>query len=101
LDDWGDRLDDEARRNLGLVRENALRMGTLIEDLLKFSRLSRQPLARTTVDVQALVQAALAELQGEIEGRKLEVTVGELPPADADAALLRQGFVNLLSNALK
>lgn len=101
LDDLGPTLDDDARRHLNLVRENAQRMGVLIQDLLSFSRLSRQALERQRVDVRSLVQAALTDLRPEMEGRTVEIDVGELPACDADAALLKQVFVNLLSNALK
>jgi light-regulated signal transduction histidine kinase (bacteriophytochrome) len=72
-------------------------MGTLIDDLLSFSRLSRTPLLRQRVDMRALAQEALAEL-GQI---RAEVAIDALPAAWGDAALLRQVWTNLLANAVK
>jgi PAS domain S-box-containing protein len=101
LEDYSDRLDDEGRRFLNLVRDNAQRMGALINDLLAFSRLSRQPLEKRRVDAHAIAQQAWDELRGEAEGRDVRVTIGPLPECEADPSLLRQVFLNLLSNALK
>jgi light-regulated signal transduction histidine kinase (bacteriophytochrome) len=76
-------------------------MGNLIDDLLTFSRLSRLPLCRQTVDSVATVNDALTELGWPLAGRKIELRIEELPPSDADPVLLKQVWVNLLSNALK
>ncbi len=101
MEDAGAQLDDEGRRQLGQVRENAQKMGALINDLLAFSRAARQPLGRSHVDVDALVRGVIADLAPEIAGRNVTVTVGALPPCEADSAMLRQVFVNLISNAFK
>src|SRR5262249_39417721 len=66
-----------------------------------FSRLSRQPLVRRQVSLSGLVQEVLAELQRERAGRAIELRVSPLPDCLGDASLLKQVFVNLLSNALK
>jgi light-regulated signal transduction histidine kinase (bacteriophytochrome) len=66
-----------------------------------FARLSRQPLNKRRVDTASLVRDALEELRSQREGRQIEVRVGELLPCQGDQALLRQVWVNLLSNALK
>jgi light-regulated signal transduction histidine kinase (bacteriophytochrome) len=83
------------------VRNNAQKMGHLIDDLLTFSRLSRAP-----VNIQAtlpinLVQQTLEDLKDEQAGRQVEISLGDLPACRADPALLRQVFANLLENALK
>jgi PAS domain S-box-containing protein len=95
------KLAEEAQRCLNIVRKNALQMGELIDHLLAFSRLSRQDLRKDRVDSGALVRRALEDLAQEQEGRQIEIVVGELPPCEADPALLKQVFVNLFSNALK
>ncbi|MET0791545.1 MAG: ATP-binding protein, partial [Polyangiaceae bacterium] len=96
-EDFGDILPAEAQRYLSAVRGAASRMGQLIDDLLAFSRLARQPLKRRTVDTRGLVTECLQELT---PGRA-NVSVGDLYPCQADPALLRQVFMNLLSNAFK
>jgi len=101
LQDHGPQLPPEAQRDLHKVRSSAQRMGQLIDDLLAFSRLSRQPLDKRRVAPQDLVRQILFDLQSDREGRQVELVIGELPPCQGDAALLRQVWINLLSNALK
>lgn len=100
-EDHTPHLPEEAQRYLHLVRENAEQMGRLIDDLLTFSRLSRQPLNRQAVAPADVARQALSELQAEQEGRRVETTIDEVPLCQADPVLLKQVFVNLLSNALK
>jgi len=94
-------LPEEAQRYLGMVRDNAAQMGALVDDLLRFSQPSRQPLEARPVAAGDLVAPALDELRHESEGRQLEISVGDLPPCHGDPALLRQVWANLLSNAFK
>jgi signal transduction histidine kinase len=101
LEDYAASLPAEARRYLGLVRSNTQQMGELVDDLLAFSRLSRQPLNKQTIAPARLAQQALADLRAEQAGRQIEIIIGDLPACEGDPALLKQVFVNLLSNALK
>ncbi|HKA55667.1 MAG TPA: ATP-binding protein [Candidatus Binatia bacterium] len=101
LEEYASHLVPTAQRYLQLVRGNVRQMGQLIDDLLAFSRLSRQPLRKQTVAPAALVRRVLADLHAEQAGRRVEIVMGELPPCQADPALLRQVLVNLLANALK
>jgi PAS domain S-box-containing protein len=94
-------LSPDARHYLDLVRSNAVQMGQLIDDLLTFSRTSRQPLAKRLVNPAEVVEQVLEELQGELQGRNVEVNVGDLLPCRADPAMLRRVFFNLISNAVK
>jgi light-regulated signal transduction histidine kinase (bacteriophytochrome) len=84
-----------------MIRDNAQQMGRLIDDLLTFSRLSQQPLKKERVDQEALARAALQALQAELKDRKIDLTIDQLPAGDADPRLLKQVWVNLISNALK
>jgi light-regulated signal transduction histidine kinase (bacteriophytochrome) len=100
-EDYGAQLDETGRRYIRTVRSGSQRMAALIDDLLAFSRLSRQSLNRQTVDMTALARRAAAEvLEGQPEP-KPAVKIAELPPAAGDPALLRQVWTNLIGNAVK
>ena len=99
--DHSAQMPPEAQRLLAHVATNTGRMEQLIEDLLRFSRMSRQQLVREPVKTAALVKEVLEELRKQHAGRRLEIQVGDLPDCHADPSLLRQVFVNLLSNAFK
>ena len=101
LEEYGDGLDAEAMRLLGVVRKATTDMSQLIDDLLEFSRVGRHQLQRATVDMTELAVSVVHELlPGDGEPR-VDVRVGALPPAQGDRALLRQVLRNLVSNALK
>jgi signal transduction histidine kinase len=91
----------EAQRLARMIRDGSGQMTELINDLLAFSRLGRQPMARQMVDLDQLCRGVLQDLESERGGRRVELRVQPLPPADGDPALLRVVFVNLLANALK
>jgi signal transduction histidine kinase len=93
-------LDDEGKRLARVIRDNTRKMGRLIDDLLAFSRLGRKVISTERVDTGKLVGEVLEEVQAAAE-RRAKVVVGPLPPAHADAALIRQVWINLLSNAVK
>jgi signal transduction histidine kinase len=101
LEEYAEHLPPEACRYLGLVRNNTGQMGQLVDDLLAFSRLGRQNLNTMRVDPADLVRQALEILAGERGGRRVEIVQEDLPPCEGDSSLLRQVFLNLLSNALK
>ena len=101
LEDFGGHLPEDGRRQLDRICQGAQRMGDLIDDLLAFSRLSRQALSRQTVNMAQLVQDALDESGPQREGRQFEWRIGDLPPCQGDPGLLKQVWVNLLSNAIK
>jgi signal transduction histidine kinase len=100
-EDFGPRIPEEGQRQLRVILDRALHMGKLIDGLLVLSRVGRQSLEKFSVKPGNLVREALEELAPEQNGRQVEITVGELPRCQASAILLKQIFVNLLSNALK
>jgi PAS domain S-box-containing protein len=101
LEDHAPRLDDEGRRVAGVISDSARRMGQLIDDLLEFSRTGRAALHVDDVDMRELATSVAQQLAGAADGRRIELSVGELPPARGDRRLLRQVFVNLIGNAVK
>jgi signal transduction histidine kinase len=94
-------LSAEAQRYLSQVSESGAHMGNLIDDLLAFSRLGRQDLNKKLVQLDEIVKTAIEDLRADREGRQVEFILGDLPACETDPALLRQVFVNLLSNSLK
>jgi PAS domain S-box-containing protein len=100
LEDYGEQLPEEGLRYLRTIREGAQRMGALIDDLLTFSRLGRAPLNKELVRTDDLVRSVLEDL-GAFSRPNLELDVRQLPPCMGDPALLRQVWINLVSNALK
>ncbi len=100
-EDHKEHLDEEARRKLGIIRGQADRMGALIDDLLRFSRLGRKSIAPTLVDMAELAQGTLERMLQDTVNDQLEIRVGKLPAAMADRNLMEQVWINLLSNAIK
>ena len=100
-EDYGERLDDEGRRRLAVIREGSQRMGRLIDDLLEFSRLGKKPLACSAIDMTALAGEVYRELRTADPEGSPAFDLAPLPKGWGDAAMLRQVLANLLSNALK
>ena len=99
LDDYADKLDEEGKRLLNVVRDNTNRMGQLIDDILKFSRTGRLEITFSEIDMEGLAREVVAELQ-PADG-KLLMEIEHIPSAKGDRAMMHQVFVNLLSNAIK
>ncbi len=100
-DDYGDKLDDEGKRLLKVVRDNTIRMAMLIDDILKFSRAGKSDMTFCEIDMEKLVHEVLEMLQPSVAADSMHVEIEHLPPARGDKAMMRQVFVNLLSNAVK
>ena len=101
LEDYTDKLDDEGKRLLSVVRDNTIRMGQLIDDILKFSRTGRLEMNLSRIDMESMAHAVFEELQPSVDSSKLQLEIEHIPAAKGDSAMMRQVFVNLLSNAIK
>jgi PAS domain S-box-containing protein len=106
---FGDRLKikceavklEEGRDYLERMQSAAARMQTLINDLLTFSRIIRSSQPFTKVDLGAVTNEVLVDLEHRIEKTRATVEVGKLPALDADPTQMRQLLQNLIGNALK
>ncbi len=101
LDMLKSSIDPQSRRYIEKIRENTRDMSRLIEDLLNFSRMSRQSLLRMPVKPDEIAAETLNELRADRQGRNIEFVIGTLPDAQADPLLLKLVFSNLLTNAIK
>lgn len=101
FDEIGPSSSSETQRYLNVIRDNAQQMGRLIDDLLSFSRLSRQPLKKISFSPLDIIVQVQSTLSPESQGRAIELVIADLPVCDGDPALLRQVWMNLLSNAFK
>ncbi len=101
-EDYYEKLGQDGRQWLEKIQASSNRMDELINALLAFSRLSRQPIHAVRVEPAAMVEQIISELRATVDHhRQVDWQVGTLPACDADPALLRQVYSNLLDNALK
>ena len=100
-EDYAEKLDDEGKRVLGVVMNNARRMGKLIDDLLDFGRLGRKAIHYSKLNMTGMAQGIVEELKAQDPTRKINVVIRHLFPAFGDADMLRQVWYNLLENAVK
>jgi signal transduction histidine kinase len=100
-EDYEDSFDAEAKRITGNIISNVKMMGRLIDDLIAFSRLGKREVTRRNVDMKALAEACTSELLNGWPEEKFNLIVNDLPGCFGDEDLLRQVWLNLISNALK
>lgn len=100
-EDYGSKMDTEANRLLDIIKNNARRMGQLIDDLLDFSRLGRKELEKSIVNMEALVAHVQQELVSQEKDRKIQFKINRLQEVNGDARMMRQVWINLISNAIK
>jgi PAS domain S-box-containing protein len=94
------QLGEEPKRLFTIIRNNAKKMGMLIDDLLEFARMGRKEVARVAIDFHKLTEPIIAD-QTQAAKAPVKVSVKELLPAHGDPVLLSQVFINLISNAIK
>jgi PAS domain S-box-containing protein len=98
---WYERMDDEGRHFLDKITTASKEMGTLLDELLNFSRLGRLELKWHQVSLEQLVARIHRELQGDAGANRVSWDIGKLPEVNGDQSLLHQVLLNLLSNAVK
>lgn len=98
---YKDLLPEKGQHYLKTIVESSNHMGTLIDDLLQFSRTGRQEMQVTSLDMNLVVQEVFKLLAHEVQEREIVWKLGSLPQVTADGSLLRMVWFNLLSNAVK
>jgi Na+/proline symporter/signal transduction histidine kinase len=101
LEDYSEKLDEEGRRLVRVVSRNTRRMGQLIHDLLAFSRLGRMEKKMESIDMEALVREVFLEVKAGAPGRAIDFRVKSIPAGCGDRSMMRQVWMNLISNAVK
>lgn len=100
VEDYGDKLDGNAKKMLDSLQRNARRMNALINDLLEFSRLGKQEIRKTKVEFDRLVHSVIENCTQGIPSKPV-FEIDTLYPASADYSLMLQVWTNLISNAIK
>jgi len=95
------QLDETAGHYLDRIQQGSRQMGRLVDDLLDLARVGRQDLRRQATGLNSLVEEVLRDLAPEVKDRNIEWRVARLPFVDGDPHLLKQVFMNLISNAIK
>lgn len=99
-EDHTQEFNEESKRMLNVIRNNAKKMGVLIDDLLAFSRMGRKEITRLPIDFTRLVEPIVAELTLNAAAGT-HFTIHPLHNTQGDPALLSQVYINLISNAIK
>lgn len=101
VEDYGDKLDENGKNYLNRIRAATQRMGRLIDDILKLSRVTRAEMQKQEVDLGQLAEAIMEEIRGSDAGRRVEVRIQQGMTAEGDPNLLNAMLTNLLGNAWK
>jgi PAS domain S-box-containing protein len=100
-EDFASQLNQESKRYIGLIKDNAENMGALINDLLSFSRMGRTELQKTKVNLHTITERVKIELQTDIHDRNITFCIEPMPLINADEKLMYHVMLNLISNAVK
>jgi len=99
LEDFSAELNDEGKRLVSAIVQRTVTMGALIDDLLSFSRISRQLLKLQPIDMTELAREVIAMLS--LNGNRVAFKVPQLPAARGDRSMITQVLENLVANAVK
>jgi light-regulated signal transduction histidine kinase (bacteriophytochrome) len=98
---YADKIDEEGRKLLDSIGGNVRRMDQLIMALLDLSKVSRQEMQLSDIDMERLARRAFDDLAHTFTGRSVNLDLKALPPARGDLVLIKQVFTNLISNSIK
>ena len=101
LEDYYSELNDEGKRICTIIQSNALKMGQLIDDLLSFSRLVRSDIKYSEIEMEKLANLVIADIQSHYPNLAIKFELKAIPKATGDTNMIRQVWINLISNAVK
>lgn len=101
LEEYSGYMDSEGRRICSVIKANATKMGQLIDDLLSFSRLARKEMQMSAIDMTQMVQSVFLDLTTPADRERYHLKINKMEASFGDPALIRQVWINLISNALK
>lgn len=101
VEEYSEDLEEEALRYLNIIKDNGVRMGQLIDDILNFSRLGRKEISKSPVNMNSLFDRVIEDTEKHYPNLKAIVEKAELPVAAGDPSLLKQVVTNLINNAFK
>jgi light-regulated signal transduction histidine kinase (bacteriophytochrome) len=101
LREYGTKLDDEGKRICSIITGNAQKMGQLIDELLSLSRLGRAGIHSSPIDMKAMVNSVYLEVTTPEMRQWIDFHLGDMHNASGDPLLIRQVWMNLISNAIK
>jgi len=101
LEEYGDKLEGSGEHYLKRVRNGAIKMSQLIDDMLDFSRAGRIELRLEQVGMNRLINNALRDFTEVIKEKDIDIKVEEMPELLCDQKMIQHVFANLISNAIK
>ena len=101
LEAYQGRFDEELNRLFGIIMDNSKKMGSLVDDLLAFSRLGKRSISKGTIDFNELVHRVVTDIGVAGGNPGSHINIGPLKSTQGDQTLLYQVFMNLISNAIK
>lgn len=101
LEDYSDKLDEEGKRILNIIKQSTTKMGHLIDDLLSFSRLGKLGIVKSDIAMKTIANSIYFDVTSEKEKENISFILADLPRVMGDTAMIRQVWFNLITNAVK
>lgn len=101
IEDYKDKIDENGVRLLNIVKDSAVKMGQLIDDILQFSRLGKKDIQFNQIEMNKLFKSVIEDLDSDFLDKKKELSIGELHNSKGDISLIKRVVFNLMSNAYK
>lgn len=101
VEDYSEQLDEYGKNTIEVIVRNATRMSALIDDLLTFSKVGKQNIAKVSLSMNDIFSNVINDLLDDEKRKRCEFNIGELGTVEADGSMIKQVVTNLVSNAIK